>query len=227
LSGNIAALIGAYIVTSQLNWYRRLLFVLVFCVCMMTIVLTGTRSALLIILVACACKVATSADRHTMGWGMVGVVALGLLALWLISLFGLSNLAIPAAGSSRVLSVQDQNEVGSLATRLQWIFLILDHLRENGVLGGFGPGQAREYIGVFLHFDLLKTYYDYSILGFLALVSAAYYSCRKSTRIASLCVMLIMLLLSLHNLVVSPILLLFSIPFLVTEKYALYLQSKS
>jgi len=63
----------------------------------------------------------------------------------------------------RVVSVQDV-EAGSIATRVLWLTRLWERMTESMFFGGFGAGQAEAFLGVIPHFDVLRFWFDYSVV---------------------------------------------------------------
>jgi len=63
----------------------------------------------------------------------------------------------------RVVSIQDA-EAGSIATRLLWLARLWGRMTESMFFGGFGAGQAEAFLGVIPHFDVLRFWFDYSVV---------------------------------------------------------------
>jgi hypothetical protein len=70
---------------------------------------------------------------------------------------------------ARVVSAEDL-EQGSLQTRVVWTGMLLKDIKESGYLGGFGAGEAERAIGFLPHFDVLRFWYDYSIVFVIVMV---------------------------------------------------------
>jgi hypothetical protein len=132
----------------------------------------------------------------------------GLLAYWLF----IGGSPIGAQTSSgmgaRVVSAEDI-EQGSLATRLVWTFMLWEDIRRSGFLGGFGAGEAERAISLLPHFDVLRFWYDYSIVfvilmatilfaGLTKYLFGAKWSGRELVLIGYM--MLLVLILSTHNI---------------------------
>lgn len=72
----------------------------------------------------------------------------------------------------RIFSIRDV-QYGSIASRLYWYQSVFSALRSTHFFGGYGPGASEMLLGELTHFDLLRYWYDYSIvylIGFVALL---------------------------------------------------------
>jgi hypothetical protein len=87
----------------------------------------------------------------------------GLLAYWLF--VGASPIGAQTSSGmgARVVSAEDI-EQGSLATRLVWTIMLWEDISRSGFFGGFGAGEAERAISLLPHFDVLRFWYDYSIV---------------------------------------------------------------
>ena len=218
LSGNIAAILGGYVISSMQKLNSRGIYKLVLVVSLGVVIITGTRSGLLILLVSFIFS------RHSVITDVKTKLVFSsiflLVGVYLFSAYGYEFLinSVYASQGSRIIAINDGSEVGSLGTRLQWIDTILSQLASENPFGGFGPGSAREEVGHIIHFDVLKTYYDYSALGLVALIGVLLFSSHSDNTYTWVKNLIIIFLLSFHNLLLSPVLLIFLIAFILTER---------
>ena len=101
-------------------------------------------------------------------WGRKGFRAVTLALVGLVAIFVVDGIIayltqVSQEGTYRVISVSDV-EAGSIATRLLWLQQLWSEMPQSLFLGGFGAGQAELFIGVIPHFDVLRYWFDYSII---------------------------------------------------------------
>jgi hypothetical protein len=110
-------------------------------------------------------------------------------------------------------------EFGSIPTRLSFYKGLIAGLGDSFYLGGYSPGSAEAKLGLLPHFDLLRFWYDYSLLGlllWLLLLAGIVYLAlriadpeRKRRRLASgawaAWLVVMTLLASVHNVFQTPI----------------------
>jgi hypothetical protein len=218
LSGNVAAIIGGYVMSSTQKSNSRGIYNLVLVVSLGVVIATGTRSGLLILLVSFIFS------RHTEKAYVKTMLVFSsiflLVGAYLFSGYNYEFLInqVSALQGSRIITINDGSEIGSLGTRLQWINTILSHLASENPFGGFGPGSAREEVGHILHFDVLKTYYEYSALGLVAMIGVLLFSSYSDNAYSWVKNLIIIFLLSLHNLLLSPVQLIILIAFILTDR---------
>jgi hypothetical protein len=138
------------------------------------IVLSGTRSALVLLGLLLLHATVSLRDPKER-WLSLALIALA-------GVLGALTIEDPANALSgvRVVSAGDV-EVGSLRTRLYWYDTLLQTLTATGGLGGFGAGAAESALGYIPHADLLRFWFDYGLL-FAALLIAWIPLCAVPTR---------------------------------------------
>ena len=133
-------------------------------VTLLVIVMCGTRApfALFLLFVGLASLTSLSSARRFLVVAPLLLIG-ALLAYWL--LFGASPIGAQTSSGvgARVVSAEDL-EQGSLQTRVVWTAMLWSDIRQSGYLGGFGAGEAERAIGFLPHFDVLRFWYDYSIV---------------------------------------------------------------
>jgi hypothetical protein len=91
------------------------------------------------------------------------LLVVAIFAYWLFA--GPSPIGAQTASGmgTRVVSAEDL-EQGSLSSRWAWTVMLWEDVKRSGYLGGFGAGEAERTIGLLPHFDVLRFWYDYSIV---------------------------------------------------------------
>jgi hypothetical protein len=184
------------------------------------IVLSGTRSPLLtlllyeMLLLGSGEMVARNRAAYFLLIAVAGAAAFGIVTDLYVNMIG-------GHSQSRIFAQQD-SDGGSLQTRSAWYYEIFKSLARDHYIGGFGPGAAEHLTGYITHFDILRYWYDYSILYVLVFLFAILKMYRTSSRgrfgnsgvftaLAFPFVMLNLVLVSMHNIFQAPgLLVLFS-----------------
>jgi hypothetical protein len=177
-------------------------------VALLVIVMCGTRApfALFLLFGIVTLLTALSSVRRVLMIAPLLLIA-GLFAYWLF-IGGASIGAQTSSGlGARVVSAEDI-EQGSLATRWVWTGMLWREISESGYLGGFGAGQSERLVGFLPHFDILRFWYDYSIV-FVVIMAVVLFAGltkyldgekRSNRELAYLFYMLfLVLVLSTHN----------------------------
>ena len=177
-------------------------------VALLVIVMCGTRApfALFLLFGIVTLLTALSSVRRVLMIAPLLLIA-GLFAYWLFT-GGASIGAQTSSGlGARVVSAEDI-EQGSLATRWVWTGMLWREISESGYLGGFGAGQSERLVGFLPHFDILRFWYDYSIV-FVVIMAVVLFAGltkyldgekRSNRELAYLFYMLfLVLVLSTHN----------------------------
>jgi hypothetical protein len=178
-------------------------------VTLLVIVMCGTRApfALFLLFGIVTLLTALSSVRRVLMIAPLLLIA-ALFAYWLF-IGGSSIGAQTSSGAGvRVLSAEDI-EQGSLQTRVVWTAMLWKDIKESGYLGGFGAGEAERVIGFLPHFDVLRFWYDYSIV-FVSLMAAVLFAGltryldgeKRSNRelVHVFYIMFLVLVLSTHNI---------------------------
>lgn len=141
---------------------NRLLLMSATAITAIVILESGTRAALLLFAGFLAFVVARPIFRRS---GLL--VAMSLLIVAAAAAVGapvlLEQLATADPDAARVVSTSDL-ETGSLATRLIWAQQLLAELPKSGFVGGFGAGEAEALVGTLPHLDVLRFWFDYTLL---------------------------------------------------------------
>lgn len=153
---------------------------LLFCCASIFVFLSGTRSPLLtliiyeLIIIGSAELVSRNRTIYILTMG----IGLSALAGVIVDFYG--NIAGGHPGS-RIFAQQD-SDGGSLQTRSTWYYEIFESLAKDHYIGGFGAGAAERLTGYITHFDLLRYWYDYSVLYVVIFLCAIYKMYRVASR---------------------------------------------
>jgi hypothetical protein len=178
-------------------------------VTVLVIIMCGTRAAFALFLLfgVVALLTAFSSSRRLLLVAPVVLFGAGI-AYWLFTQGVLANVQTSVGMGARVVSAEDI-EGGSIASRLVWVGVLWEHLQATRYLGGFGAGQAERTIGLLPHFDVLRFWYDYSIVFVIVLAVILFggltrYWDRGSRSVSEwlhICYMLFLILvLTTHNI---------------------------
>lgn len=170
------------------------------------ILLSGTRTALALYLLFLLCYMWFSTPSKILKIRLFTITFL-FVALFLLFFGGTISDAIFDSGS-RMASMDDL-EGGSLATRIIWYMRLISALAENFYIGGFGAGASESLLEYIPHFDLLRYWFDYSILSIIILVCIFYRLSmlsviRPGFQYLFVINILILIFLSTHNMFQSP-----------------------
>ncbi|MFO7686423.1 MAG: hypothetical protein R6V60_10025 [Desulfobacterales bacterium] len=136
----------------------------------LVIVMCGTRAAFALFLLFGIVAFLASFSSSRRLFLVAPIVLVGAaVAYWLFGEGLLVNVQTGAGMGARVVSAEDI-EGGSIASRLVWISVLWENLKESRFVGGFGAGEAERTIGLLPHFDVLRFWYDYSIVFIIVLV---------------------------------------------------------
>jgi len=204
LSGNITALLAGYLILKGREYFSFFMVFILIVTSIALIFLTGTRSALIIVLLAFVLKgVAGAGKKYVLIALCVSFICSGILIYLYMDI--ISIFIEQSVMTNRILSVDDV-EGGSLATRINWYSLLFNQIVESNFLGGFGPGAAENNLGYIPHFDFLKNYYDYSIVGGGIYMIIILLFCRNVNIQITAYSFLTYLMISLHNAFLVPVL---------------------
>lgn len=180
------------------NYFSRKHFLLLIVISTFSLFMTGSRAPLLIVLLYFIFLIAYNLKFIFYFLLVIIVVSLSFIDFsWLLG----------QDSSLRILSTADI-EGGSLGTRLSWYLTLLFGLYKNYFFGGYGAGASEVLIGYIPHFDLLRFWYDYSlifILFFLIFLILPVFITRSSHKKEKIFfIFTLFLLVSLHNAFQSP-----------------------
>jgi hypothetical protein len=178
-------------------------------VTLLVLVMCGTRAPFALFLLFGIVALLTNLSSARRLLVVAPLLLLGaMFAYWLF--IGASPIGAQTTSGmgARVVSAEDI-EQGSLATRLVWTVMLWEDIKNSGYFGGFGAGEAERAISLLPHFDVLRFWYDYSIIfvifmaailfgGLIKYLDGAKQSGRKWVLI--LYMMLLVLILSTHNI---------------------------
>lgn len=204
-SGNISAIILGLLILYPSKIFRPSVKILICFFLIVIIFESGTRSALIIGLLALLVKVFEK--KPILGFSLIAFIVFIFSILSALYYEQLTEY-INVLNDSRMLSIKDM-EGGSLGTRLSWILNLWFQISSDSYIGGFGPGSAELYLGYIPHFDFLKIFYDYSILGLICYVFLLSNILRSDYSLISYYHLFVVIMLSLHNMIFSPVLILF------------------
>jgi hypothetical protein len=129
------------------------------------LLMSGTRGAVLSLLVYFAFAIYRAFGKQKLLQYTLVTIAFSIIAVIAIFFEQIIS-AMSALSSLRFISTADL-EGGSLGTRMTWYLMIITDLIENNLFGGFGGGASERLTGHITHFDLLRFWYDYSLLFIL------------------------------------------------------------
>jgi hypothetical protein len=178
-------------------------------VALLVIVMCGTRApfALFLLFGMLALLTTLSSARRFLVVAPLLLVG-AIFAYWLF--VGTSPIGAQTSSGvgARVVSAEDL-EQGSLQTRVVWTGMLWMDIKESGYWGGFGAGEAERAIGFLPHFDVLRFWYDYSILFVIVMavilfvgLTKYFDGAKRSNReiVYVFYMMLLVLILSTHNI---------------------------
>ncbi|MGU7811291.1 hypothetical protein [Burkholderia sp. AW49-1] len=202
----------AYLVARN-NHLRLRWIVPLFVASVLCIVLSGTRSALMTLVLYEMLLLGTAAGIARNRSAYYALILLGSAIVALVA-WDLRDAMTTGGTHSRVFA-QSDSDGGSLNTRVGWYLELWMRLASNNYFGGFGAGSAERATGYITHFDVLRYWYDYSILfvglfsfvlvrGFLSGSAVRNAQARGYRRLVVPFFMANVLLMSLHNIFQAP-----------------------
>ncbi|MCE8027085.1 hypothetical protein HOP54_00070 [Halomonas daqingensis] len=216
----------SYLVFRNIAFERKIACFVFFVLAVFFITKSGTRSALVMILIY---ELVYIFMRRSGGGGRLCIVLAAVVGLALFLFLSFDG------AEHRVISITD-TESGSLSTRMQWYVLLLEDIYNSVFFGGFGAGAAEARLGYIPHFDLLRFWYDYSVVFFILFLTLIFSMLRfsgfelsiifvrrlfMSLFFLSLC-FLNLIFLSMHNAFQVPGLVLFMSLWLVYYPYGFF-----
>ena len=214
LTGNTVAFAVSMVILNWKKYFSPTVGLVLIIFSIVIIVLSGSRTALTIVVFAFIFKFLSSRS-------LLNSITNVLILLIFTTFFSAVNLGnLEAFNELRVLSVDDI-QIGSISTRLIWLTKVLDSLSQSSWVGGFGSGASEELLGVIMHADILQIYFDYSFLALIIYLLLIYLFSGTRKEKFFVFYFLSLFLLGLQNAFYAPIIIMLylSLRITTTKKY--------
>lgn len=162
--------IGIYLLIGYLTGVRGPWFGAATALGLLLVVASGTRTGLVLLLALAGLHIIRSVRLGRIR--AAATLSTALLVGGALVVIAVLRGDLGISVDLRVLSIQDADG-GSIATRLAWYQAVWTGLKSSTFIGGFGPGSSEATLGYLPHFDLLRYWFDYSVIyvfGFLLVV---------------------------------------------------------